>query len=52
LLGAYAKHWQLAMGSLIVLVVLALPDGLAGLFDRHGRSFERSDSNSSSEDLE
>ena len=37
LLGAYAKHWQLAMGSLIVLIVLALPHGLAGLFDRHGR---------------
>ena len=34
LLGAYAKHWQLAMGSLIVLIVLALPDGLAGVFDR------------------
>ena len=52
LLGAYAKHWQLAMGSLIVLVVLALPEGLAGLFDRHGRLFQRSDSNSASEDLE
>jgi branched-chain amino acid transport system permease protein len=51
LLGAYAKHWQLAMGSLIVLVVLALPDGLAGLFG-HGRSFQRNDSNSASEDLE
>jgi branched-chain amino acid transport system permease protein len=34
LLGSYAKHWQLAVGSLIVLIVLALPDGLAGLFDR------------------
>jgi branched-chain amino acid transport system permease protein len=33
-LGAYAKHWQLAMGSLIVLIVVALPDGLAGVFDR------------------
>jgi len=28
----------LAMGSLIVLVVLALPDGLAGLLDRRGGS--------------
>jgi len=37
LLGAYAKHWQLAVGSLIVLIVLALPDGLAGLFDRASR---------------
>jgi branched-chain amino acid transport system permease protein len=34
LLGPFAKHWQLAMGSLIVLIVLALPDGLAALFDR------------------
>jgi branched-chain amino acid transport system permease protein len=33
LLGPYAKHWQLLMGSLIVLIVLALPGGLAGLFD-------------------
>jgi len=32
--GAYAKHWQLAMGSLIVLIVLILPHGLADLFDR------------------
>jgi hypothetical protein len=40
------------MGSLIVLVVLALPEGLAGLFDRHGRSYQRSDANSASEDFE
>ena len=33
LLGPYGKHWQLAMGSLIVLIVLALPRGLAGLLD-------------------
>ena len=31
-LGAYAKHWQLAMGSLIVLIVLALPHGIGGLY--------------------
>jgi branched-chain amino acid transport system permease protein len=31
--GVYAKHWQLAMGSLIVLIVLVLPHGLAGLFE-------------------
>jgi branched-chain amino acid transport system permease protein len=31
--GAYAKHWQLAMGSLIVLIVLALPHGLAGILE-------------------
>jgi branched-chain amino acid transport system permease protein len=30
LLGAYAKHWQLAVGGLIVLIVLALPHGIAG----------------------
>jgi branched-chain amino acid transport system permease protein len=33
LLGAYAKHWQLAMGSLIVLIVLILPHGIAGFLD-------------------
>ena len=30
LLGAYAKHWQLGMGSLIVLTVLVLPHGIGG----------------------
>ncbi len=30
LFGAYAKHWQLAMGALIVLIVLVLPDGIGG----------------------
>ena len=39
--GAYAKHWQLPMGSLIVLIVLALPHGLAGLFERGGPRFKR-----------
>jgi branched-chain amino acid transport system permease protein len=52
LLGTYAKHWQLGMGSLIVLVVLVLPDGFAGLFDRHSRLSRRSRSNSASVDLE
>lgn len=33
LLGAYAKHWQLALGGLIVLIVLALPHGIGGLLD-------------------
>jgi hypothetical protein len=37
---------------LIVLVVLVLPDGLAGLFDRHSRLSRRSRSNSASVDLE
>ncbi len=31
--GAYAKHWQLAMGSLIVLIVLVLPHGVGGFID-------------------
>ncbi|MBM2802943.1 MAG: ABC-transporter [Deltaproteobacteria bacterium] len=31
--GDYAKHWQLAMGSLIVLIVLALPHGIGGFVD-------------------
>jgi len=35
--GAYAKHWQLAMGILIMLVALYLPQGLAGLM----RKFDR-----------
>jgi branched-chain amino acid transport system permease protein len=47
LLGPFAKHWQLAVGSLIVLIVLALPDGLAGLFDRAQR---RSISSAANED--
>ncbi len=33
LMGAYAKHWQLAMGGLIVLIVLVLPHGIAGFID-------------------
>ena len=36
LLGTYAKHWQLALGSLIVLIVLALPHGLAAWIERAG----------------
>jgi branched-chain amino acid transport system permease protein len=52
LLGTYAKHWQLAMGSLIVLIVLALPDGLAGLFERTGSSSEPRDTNAANEDNE
>jgi branched-chain amino acid transport system permease protein len=39
LLGAYAKHWQLAMGSLIVLMVLAFPHGIGGFFDIAVRRF-------------
>jgi branched-chain amino acid transport system permease protein len=29
--GAFAKHWQLTMGALIVAVAVFLPRGLAGL---------------------
>jgi len=29
--GAFAKHWQLMMGALVVLVAVFLPRGLAGL---------------------
>ena len=31
-----AKHWQLWMGSLIVLVVIVAPQGLMGLLRRRG----------------
>ncbi len=33
LLGSYAKHWQLAMGGLIVMIVMILPHGIGGLID-------------------
>jgi branched-chain amino acid transport system permease protein len=33
LFGAYAKHWQLGMGILIVLLALGLPHGIGGLLD-------------------
>ena len=31
------KHWQLAMGIFIVLIVLLLPNGLASLLVRSGK---------------
>lgn len=34
--GSWAGHWQLAMGSIIMLVALYMPRGLAGLFVRPG----------------
>lgn len=37
LFGAAAKHWQLAMGIFIVLIVLLLPNGLSGLLNRVGK---------------
>ena len=33
ILGAYAKHWQLPMGALLVVIVLVLPHGIGGLID-------------------
>ena len=33
LLGGYAKHWQLAMGAVIVAIVVVLPHGIGGLLD-------------------
>jgi branched-chain amino acid transport system permease protein len=33
LVGPYAKHWQLAMGALIVIIVLLLPHGIGGFID-------------------
>lgn len=38
--GAYAKHWQLAMGATIILVALYLPQGLAGLLQKFGKKKE------------
>ena len=38
-LGAYSKHWQLAMGSLIVVIVLVLPHGIGGFIDVALRRF-------------
>jgi branched-chain amino acid transport system permease protein len=35
--GVAAKHWQLAMGILIMLVALYLPQGLAGLMSKFQR---------------
>ncbi|WP_310452954.1 branched-chain amino acid ABC transporter permease [Sulfuritalea sp.] len=35
--GAWAKHWQLGMGILIMLVALYLPQGLAGLMQKFGK---------------
>jgi branched-chain amino acid transport system permease protein len=37
LFGSWSKHWQLAMGTFIVLIVLLLPNGLAGLLNRFSR---------------
>jgi branched-chain amino acid transport system permease protein len=32
-LGIYAKHWQLAMGTLLVVIVMVFPHGIGGFID-------------------
>ena len=52
-LGAYAKHWQLIMGALIVGVVLVLPHGIGGWIDIafRRRSYQHSAVNRESESV-
>lgn len=38
ILSAYTDHWHLALGIILLGVVLLLPNGLASLFERGGRS--------------
>ncbi|HEY1232069.1 MAG TPA: branched-chain amino acid ABC transporter permease [Candidatus Binatia bacterium] len=33
IVGAFAKHWQLPMGALIVVIALVFPRGIGGIFD-------------------
>lgn len=40
-LGVYAKHWQLAMGALIVAIVLLLPHGIGGFIDTALRRYSQ-----------
>jgi len=49
-LGAYSKHWQLAMGSLIVVIVLVLPHGIGGFIEVALRRFSYRHSDDESED--
>ena len=49
-LGAYSKHWQLAMGSLIVVIVLVLPHGIGGFIDVALRRFSYRHSDDDRED--
>jgi ABC-type branched-subunit amino acid transport system permease subunit len=37
------KHWQLLMGGFIVVIVLALPNGIAGLLQGRERRNKDSD---------
>lgn len=39
IVGAFATHWQLAMGSLIVVIVLMFPRGIGGIFDVASRRY-------------
>jgi branched-chain amino acid transport system permease protein len=39
ILGTYAKHWQLPMGALLVVIVLVLPHGIGGFIDVALRRF-------------
>jgi ABC-type branched-subunit amino acid transport system permease subunit len=50
LLGAYSKHWQLAMGSLIVVIVLVLPHGIGGFIDVALRRFSYTHRNGDRDD--
>jgi branched-chain amino acid transport system permease protein len=43
LFQALTDHWLMAMGVFIIVVVLLLPDGLAGLFDRKRAAAEADD---------
>ena len=42
-LQAWTEHWLLAVGVFIIAVVLLLPDGLAGLFNRRRAPAEAAD---------
>jgi len=50
LFGAYSKHWQLAMGSLIVVIVLVLPHGIGGFIDVALRRFSYTHRNGDRDD--
>jgi branched-chain amino acid transport system permease protein len=50
LMGASAKHWQLAMGGLIILIVLVLPNGIGGFIDTLLRRYPRGDARASAAD--
>jgi branched-chain amino acid transport system permease protein len=50
LLGAHSKHWQLAMGSLIVVIVLVLPHGIGGFIDVALRRFSYTHRNGDRDD--